>query len=252
MFPDPAFVDWNFIMGPGSDWHTLRSQLYHFGQQLPFQQRIPKFTFRGVNSSAARVELLNKFTARTDIADVRPFAWGMQVLPIPVSEHNRSAGYLAPEDSCRYKYILYADGWGVSFRLKYLLMCGSILLTHDVKHKDILLTALKPNEDIYYVGPRWERLEETYRYLESQDQAQLAARARAVTDKVYGFTSDHGLACYIVELLWQYKESVQTWEVEKPNPEQELSLDHFFKMAAPKRDQDSCYDALASCAQVPV
>ncbi|KAG2497241.1 hypothetical protein HYH03_004828 [Edaphochlamys debaryana] len=222
LLPDWAFVDWIFIRGKNSTWHRLRHTMYHLGKSLPYEKRVNKFVFRGVNSSQARVDLIDKYNNDEVIADVKYFEWA-----------THAHTYLSVEDLCKYKYIIYAEGFGFSARLKYLLLCGSTILTHNFRYEDMSLAALRPNEDYYETGERWENLTEVYHRLEAQDQVKAAAQARALADSYYDFTSERGLACYIEELLWQWYDNAQTWKVAAPNESVEIPMDSMYRMAVP-------------------
>lgn len=38
-----------------------------------------------------------------------------------------------PEEHCAYKYLAHAEGYAYSGRLKYLQMCRSVIVAHDME-----------------------------------------------------------------------------------------------------------------------
>lgn len=102
-----------------------------------------------------------------------------------------------------------------SSRLMYNIMCGSVILSHDLEWDNFLLASLRPGIDVHFVGLHWEHLVAKYRDLEAH-VSETAAQALSTTERYMTLLSPLGLSCYYLKLAQSWA-SLITWKVEGPS-----------------------------------
>jgi hypothetical protein len=56
-------------------------------------------------------------------SDIQPIVW-----------QNLNGGLKTPEDHCNYKFLVHTEGYAYSGRLKYLQMCRSVVVGHEMQY----------------------------------------------------------------------------------------------------------------------
>lgn len=171
--------------------------------------------WRGGLGPYVREILVRKFANRTDIADVAPIPpFGHlrdNLLHDP--DFNISTVITRLEDFCRHKYIIHTEGNAESGRLKFHLLCGSVIISHPLKWESWESSILEEGHNVVTVDPDWNTLEETYRKLEAN--ATWAEHIASENAKMRQLLDEDGISCYILEALRCYA-SVMKYAPEKP------------------------------------
>ncbi len=119
--------------------------------------------------------------------------------------------YIPLRDSCRYKYLLYVDGWAQSSRLKYFLYCQSIIIGHEWIFYEYFTHLFRPNVDIFVVPitdipevVHWELLPELMEKVSHIPTANLTAIAAKNKEKAKYAFSEHTRTCVTLRSLNDY------------------------------------------------
>ncbi|KAG2440481.1 hypothetical protein HYH02_010360 [Chlamydomonas schloesseri] len=108
---------------------------------------------------------------------------------------------------CRHKYIVYTEGVSASGRLKFHLLCGSVLVSHPRQwDTPETLTMVEGKNVVTVQDDEWSDVEQVYRRLE--DNSGLAEAIAAENRKYYQLLSADGISCYALELLKCYSEAM--------------------------------------------
>lgn len=141
-------------------------QIVSVAQQVSWANKSDRVFFRGVQNHALRNELAaHPIVNKTDIADIQ-FGW-KDFRPLP--------------SLCLNKYLLDAEGNGWSGRLKYLLLCRSVVFMHSRQRFASSVTHLLQDgvNVVKLHGDKWwDGLEEAYRQLVS-----VPGKAEAIAGK---------------------------------------------------------------------
>lgn len=205
---NPAVETWQ--------WPTMRATLLAAADATPWAAKLPRAFFRGSRTSLSRdgfyfhskrndSERLFDFELTRTGADPLN-AYTQQVMGVEF------ATSVALEEHCRYKYLLNFDGMAASFRLKNILLCGSVVLWSARSWTEFFYHGLEPW--VHYVPVADARdAAEQIRRLEADD-----ALARRIALAGQTFVRDHlrmeEVAEYWRELLLQYAK-LQRFEVKK-------------------------------------
>jgi hypothetical protein len=79
------------------------------------------------------------------------------------------------DDHCGYKYLMHAEGWAYSGRLKYLLQCKSVVISHEMEYlqhyNHLVRGAMRdPQQNMVVVpGQEWQDLPKTMKELLEDD-----------------------------------------------------------------------------------
>ena len=118
LFPDHTFTDWQEADTIG--WQHQQYIMHKSALHTPWATKDPKLMFRGSSMTGNRA-IAASFEA-TDLVDVRVWDW------VQEPEHDQFVGL---PDHCKSKYLLNWPGNSYSARLKYLLLCGSVVVHSD-------------------------------------------------------------------------------------------------------------------------
>lgn len=118
LFPDHTFVDWQEADTVG--WQHQQYIMHKAALRNPWPGKEPKLLFRGSSTTGNRA-IASSFEA-TDLVDVHVWDW------VQESDHHQFVGL---SDHCKSKYLLNWPGNSYSARLKYLLLCGSVVVHSD-------------------------------------------------------------------------------------------------------------------------
>ena len=118
LFPDHTFTDWQEADTVG--WEQQQYIMQKSSLHKAWSERKPKLLFRGSSITGNRVIALSLET--TETLDVHVWDWYKE------PDHE---SFLGLPDHCRSKYLLNWPGNTYSARLKYLLLCGSVVVHSD-------------------------------------------------------------------------------------------------------------------------
>lgn len=177
-----------------------------------FVDKKPQLVWRGsvsVGSADVRTALLSASDNKS-WSDVKALDWH--------NETDIHENLLGMEDHCAYMFLAQTEGNTYSGRLKYLLNCQSVLVSHKlrfVEHFHHLMQPSGPEQNYVLVKRDFEDLEakiEALLALENlQDTAQIAENARKVFRERY--LTPAAVSCYWRQMIKGWAE-VQGWETE--------------------------------------
>ncbi|KAG2443181.1 hypothetical protein HYH02_009258 [Chlamydomonas schloesseri] len=208
MYPDFSYYDWPEIGMP--PYSAIRRRTGAVTSGLPFAARSNKLFWRGGSHrhvpSVVRKALLGKLERRADIADVK------RIPPFEEIYANASAAaatFTALWDFCRHKYIIYTEGNSWSARLKFHLLCGSVLVSHPRSWDTPETLLMQEGRNVVSVRDnQWSDVEEVYWMLELNPP--LAQHIADENRKFFHLLTPDGISCYILELLKCYAEAMTT------------------------------------------
>jgi hypothetical protein len=116
----------------------------------PFSGRSNTLIFRGAKLGRARSTLMSA------LDDINHNLAGTEIT-LDIKMDIGPQDYISIPDLSAYKYLLYADGWAQSSRLKYFLFCQSTLIGHDWLYREYFTPFFRANEDFYAVRVSKER-----------------------------------------------------------------------------------------------
>jgi hypothetical protein len=124
--------------------------------------------------------------------------------PLPMAEH------------CRYQFLAHAEGITYSGRLKYLMQCASVVITHEnewLQHFHHLINFEGADQNMIKVrGPSFEGIVETVEFLqEDADFAKKVVKNSLATFRDR-YLSPAATECYWRELLFQWGKLIP-WNV---------------------------------------
>ena len=124
LFPDHTFTDWQEAETMG--WQQQQYIMNKSATHKPWPERTPKLLFRGSSTTGNRKIAVS--LKPSDALDVEVWDWSKK--PGWFKRHDRQQ-FLGLPDHCKHKYLLNWPGNTYSARLKYLLLCGSLVLHND-------------------------------------------------------------------------------------------------------------------------
>lgn len=140
LMPDFGFWGWPSV-GMNS-YSELQSLLHE--EEDDFVDKVPKLVWRGalgVAGSDMRKALI-KHSEGQGWSDVRTIVWK--------NETSVKENLISMEDHCNYMFVVQTEGNTNSGRLKYLLNCHSIILSHElhwIEHFHHLLQSSGPDQN---------------------------------------------------------------------------------------------------------
>lgn len=139
-------------------------------------------------------------------AEILDINWGDKSTVIPMDEH------------CKYKFLGHAEGWAYSGRLKYLLACRSVIISHElrfIQHFHHLFDSKmnSTTQNIVVIpGREWKQLPDTMSTLLANDD--LGERIAERSHKFWR----HYLSPASIDCYWRYL--FRRWaEVQRFTPE---------------------------------
>ncbi|KNZ57641.1 uncharacterized protein VP01_210g20 [Puccinia sorghi] len=150
LMPDYGFYSWPEPKVGGMV--EVRDKTAEREATLTWATKISKAFWRGAILVTIREQLLEVSKGKS-WSDIGPIVW-----------QNLKGGLKTPEDHCNYKFLVHTEGYAYSGRLKYLLMCRSVTVGHEmqyIQHFHHLLDARphSPTQNIAIAeGPGFEGL----------------------------------------------------------------------------------------------
>jgi len=202
LMPDFGFWGWPDVgLRSYSELQTLIDD-----QELYFLDKIPKLVWRGnvnVGSHDVRAALVEQSKDQT-WSDVRALDWG--------NKTNIAENLIGMEDHCDYMFVAQTEGNTYSGRLKYLLNCESIVVSHKLKfleHFTHLMIPTGPTQNFVQVRRDFKDLKSTVEGLLEVKNADVAAgiakRARETFKDKY--LTPAACACYWRQLVRGWNET---------------------------------------------
>ena len=210
LMPDFGFWGW-----PGKGTNSYAEHQAVLDEEEPdFLDKTPKLVWRGGIGNGGRgirQKLIKESEGKT-WSDVAPFVWKNEAAVKQL--------YITMRDHCNYMFTAQTEGNTYSGRLKLLLNCHSIVMSHElrwVEHFHPLLQASGPNQNYVQLQRNFSDLPETIeRLLEPSvlhDQGQrIADNARRTFRERY--LTPAAEACYWRALIRGWA-SVQGFEPER-------------------------------------
>eukprot|EP00397_Hematodinium_sp_SG-2012_P039523 GEMP01043165.1.p1 GENE.GEMP01043165.1~~GEMP01043165.1.p1 ORF type:complete len:244 (+),score=23.50 GEMP01043165.1:339-1070(+) len=155
LYPDFTFYSW-----PES---ICRERSHAYGDLLSTFDHVPAFDKRnatlfwrgGLVGNPVRsvaVKLLKDVPG----ADVNFMTWGL----VSITGANQAMGCVGLDDHCQYKYLAFLNGNTYSSRLKYELLCGSVVFASPPDWVEWWSEQLKPS-DYVQINKDWSNIVET-------------------------------------------------------------------------------------------
>ncbi|KAF1971699.1 hypothetical protein BU23DRAFT_590588 [Bimuria novae-zelandiae CBS 107.79] len=121
----PDFGFWTWPLDLVGAYEQIRVE--GIQNQVAWEKRIPKVLWRGALKTNKDVRgALYRVTRSKEWADVEEVKWKSRT---KVSAGS-AASALSMVDHCNYKFLVHTEGRSYSGRGKYLLNCGSVVITH--------------------------------------------------------------------------------------------------------------------------
>lgn len=133
LYPDHTFTDW--YEADTASWQTEQYILHRSAMHHPWAARDDRLMFRGSNLTGNR-HLAANYSLTAEL-DIRVWDWVEE----PNHEH-----FLGLPQHCRSKYLLNWPGNSYSARLKYLLLCASVVVHSDNEWYEFYYPMLKHGE----------------------------------------------------------------------------------------------------------
>jgi protein glucosyltransferase len=158
---DIMYPAWAFWEGgpwlatiPTWQWPTMRRELTAAAAAEPFAKKTPAVFFRGSRTSSARDPFVHMGHARRG-EPPPPGAkrWNIRYIKNQsqrsneIVEKEMGLDFAEPTtmaEHCKYRYLLNFDGQAASFRYKTLFLCGSLVLSVDLKWQEFWYGMLIP------------------------------------------------------------------------------------------------------------
>ncbi|GAA5856217.1 hypothetical protein JCM8547_000826 [Rhodosporidiobolus lusitaniae] len=207
LLPDFGFESWPEPRVLG--WQDARRKAMDVDSTLTWEDKETKLFWRGAYLGAPLREQLGEIASREPWGDVGTIDWGAG-----------AAGRINMEDHCRKKFLADADSHSYSGRLKYLLLCRSVVVTHRKKWVQHFHGALdsrpgSPTQNwVELSDGGWTRLGPAMEKLiaDPEEAERIAENAvRTMRDR---YMTPASVACYWRRILTEYA----TLQQFKPTP----------------------------------
>ncbi|KAG2425711.1 hypothetical protein HXX76_013553 [Chlamydomonas incerta] len=212
LYPDFGYYAWPEIMMP--PWEAIRQRTQEVVAAHPFAARSSRMFWRGgagkhINTDV-RGKLLRALENRTDIADVRT------IPTFDVLAQRGLQSFTPLWDFCKHKYILYTEGNSYSGRLKYHVLCGSVIISHPRKYDTMLSALMQEGSHIVTTADNeWSDVAQVHQRLESNPR--LAESIGNSTARLGDLLTEDGVSCYLLALLRAYA-AAMTYAPPPPPP----------------------------------
>ncbi|GAA94186.1 uncharacterized protein L969DRAFT_72770 [Mixia osmundae IAM 14324] len=194
--PDFGFHSWHGDVDHGL-WTSFRSSAKQIDDGLTWRAKIPKLFWRGDDFTPARKQLVEQARGR-EWSDVESLLW---------AEPSRNKAISMP-DHCRYAFLAQTEGASYSGRLKYILNCRSVVISHPLhyqQHFHSLLNATQgPEQNIVILPHSFDDLSVTMQtLLADSSRAEAIANQSALVFRDQ-YLTPAATACYWREALRVY------------------------------------------------
>ncbi|KAH9812415.1 glycosyl transferase family 90-domain-containing protein [Melampsora americana] len=195
--PDYGFYSWPEPKVGGMI--EVRDKCKEVEKKVQWKDKIPKAFWRGAILVKLREQMI-EISKGHEWNDIKPLVW------------QHLDGLLkTPEEHCQYQYLIHVEGYAYSGRLKYLQMCRSVIVSHEMKfiqHFHHLLDS-NPNSPTQNIalakGPGFEGLPELMKsLLNDPKRSELIAENSNRLFRYY--LSPAGISCYWRQMFRAWSE----------------------------------------------
>lgn len=158
---DIMYPAWAFWEGgpwlktiPTWQWPSMRTELTQAAAAHPWPAKQPSVFFRGSRTSSARDPfVLFGHARRGEPPPAGAVRWNVKYIKNQsqksneIVEKDMGLDFAEPTtmaEHCKFKYLLNFDGQAASFRYKTLFLCGSLVLSVDLKWQEFWYSMLIP------------------------------------------------------------------------------------------------------------
>ena len=172
----------------------MRAQIAAAAAAVPWEQRVPRLLFRGMKwAYRSRHELLRAAAEYPGLINAEEARDG-------------DALFMTLPEQCSHRYLAYAPGVTYSARLKYLLLCGAVVVVPaNTDYQEWWWPLLTPNVTHFVTSADFavDGLVGDLRWLRDNDAAAQRMGA-AGADLATRYLSPHAVDCYWRRLLQRY------------------------------------------------
>jgi len=203
LYPDFTFYSWPESTCPPNEMSHDYSYLYHqfkrwHHRHAPWLNRSDVVFWRGapVDDGQARQKVVQRFQREVAASDVKFMSW-KAVSSTGVNEVQGCVGLL---EQCRYRYLAFLAGTTYSSRIKYQLLCGSLVLAHELRFIEWWSHLLLPGVHYAPVATDWSDVS-TLMELIRRKEVQARTLARQGQRLAMTALSPDAVDCYWWKLL---------------------------------------------------
>mmetsp|Transcript_7672 Transcript_7672/g.12178 ORF Transcript_7672/g.12178 Transcript_7672/m.12178 type:complete len:399 (+) Transcript_7672:2-1198(+) len=193
----PCFSFWNWPEAGIYSWPKQRLEMLESSRRFDFESgKVPQMFWRGSDNG----KFVNKNGQVS--GKRRPLVHKSEKLPQIINAHftkSTSPLTLVPlRDHCRYKYLANVAGATYSARLKYLLLCGSLLFQVEDPHFEFYQPLLTANKHFLQIKSDFSDLEEKLNWANKNPE-----KAREVANNSKRFGEECLQICNVINYMRQ-------------------------------------------------
>lgn len=189
--PDYGFYSWP--EPKIGSFEEVQRKSESINQNIPWTMKEDVAFFRGApQGHEQRIQLLEMTANKTSFADIKAIDW------------QDSSTRIDQWDHCKYRYLVHAEGNTYSGRLKYLLLCDSVILMRPmqwIQHFHPLLIDHGLEQNVVVIQ-EWQDLERAVEELRTHPQK--AQRIMRNMQRVRPYLSMTATNCFWRELFRAY------------------------------------------------
>ncbi|CAK9072743.1 Pre-mRNA-splicing factor ATP-dependent RNA helicase DHX16 (DEAH-box protein 16), partial [Durusdinium trenchii] len=179
LYPDFTFYSWPESSCPPETSHDYSYLFQKFKswhhRYAPWQNRSDLVFWRGapVDDERAREKVVQRFQREVEKSDVKFMSWKV----VSSTGLNEVQGCVGLLEQCQYRYLAFLAGTTYSSRIKYQLLCGSLVLAHEPRFIEWWSHLLLPGVHYAPVQSDWSDVSVMMELLRRQEtQARRLAR----------------------------------------------------------------------------
>ncbi|CAF1326966.1 unnamed protein product [Didymodactylos carnosus] len=197
----PCFSFWSWPEPRLGRWRNKLETVPQIAEKIQFQERTNSVFWRGAPTGERQwFSMLSK--KNQSILDIEFIQWSN----VNIIMLNYAGSYKTIEEHCQYKYLLHQEGYSYSSRLKYLLLCRSVVIFAQfngweeywyplLEHKDnIVIFKDNGNETTFY---------NLLQYL-FDNQKKAESIGKKGQELVQTYLNEQAVICYMRNLLIEY------------------------------------------------
>lgn len=161
MVPDFSFFDYPVTQCPGETSHKFSHFMQNTTMRMSEMTADPAFFmnskknelfWRGarlnnptrINQLESVVNTLNTSKVPPEVYNIKPMEW----LENTLHGENKADGCVSMNDHCKSRFLLHLQGNTYSSRLKYLLLCGSVVFMPQQEYEEWWYPAIPSNDSV--------------------------------------------------------------------------------------------------------